>query len=413
MGVICHTQYSHTQRGVVYHRRKQRHENERTRENRAFDEIVLEGDAVCPCQPVRVGDRSHRPSLHARSNDGSAIGVSIVSIVDTRCQRCELEKVAHVRVPHVVVVGGIDGLGDADGDGVPAQVLWIVGVEVVGGVGTVTAAVLDDIFVVVADDDREIAVGLDPLLADGFDRLLAPVAVHGDDAVDGVGRQRSGVVEHRDPLLDRVHTSPCETTMKTGSVTVWGQTATVFARAVWAVDMGGITDRSRERVAAALDRLETEYDAVPVVDKQWQWSPDHYEFIVDRFERGTVGGAGIWPVADDGAVLLVRKDGDDGWAEPSGKQEPDESLEATARRETREETGIAATITGVALAQRVAIRAAGEPPVHRLIVVFDGRAERVEPAPQPGEIAAARWWDHHPETLLYADLADLSIPAAE
>ena len=175
----------------------------------------------------------------------------------------------------------------------------------------------------------------------------------------------------------------------------------------------GLTDRSRERVADELDRLDAEFDAVPVVDKQWVWSREDYAFIVDRFERGTVGGAGIWPVAPDGTVLLVRKDGEAGWAEPSGKQEPGESLEATARRETCEETGVDASITGVALAQRVAIRAEDEPPVHRLIVVFEGRAERVDPEPEPDEIADARWWDRHPEPLLYDDLADLSIPAGE
>lgn len=177
--------------------------------------------------------------------------------------------------------------------------------------------------------------------------------------------------------------------------------------------MSGLTDRSRARVADELDRLDAAYDAVPVVDKRWEWSPDNYAFIVDRFERGTVGGAGIWPVAPDGTVLLVRKDGDAGWADPGGKQEVDESLETTARRETREETGIDASITGVALAQRVAITTEGEPPVHRLIVVFRGRAERVEPTPEPGEIAAARWWDRHPDTLLYDEIAALPIPAAE
>ncbi len=82
------------------------------------------------------------------------------------------------------MVDGVDTLGHLDGQRVPAPLARIVGVEVVLGVLAGTAAVLDDVLVVVADDDREIPVLLDALLRDGLDGPLAPVAVGREDGVD-------------------------------------------------------------------------------------------------------------------------------------------------------------------------------------------------------------------------------------
>ena len=217
-----------------------------------------------------------------------------------------------------------------------------------------------------------------------------------------------------------------------------------------------IAERSRRRVAAALDRLERDYadfegDAA-VVEKTWHHSPGAYERVRDRFEGGTLGGAGAWTTDDEGRVLLVRHEGETAWSDPGGKQEPGEPLEAAARRETREETGVEVKLTGIRQVHRLEIRddggdgddtddeggrgdggdsgdggdggdggdsgdggddGAARPPIHRLIVIFDGEYVGGEVRPREGEIAEVKWWRERPDELLYDELAEFPIPAAE
>lgn len=176
-----------------------------------------------------------------------------------------------------------------------------------------------------------------------------------------------------------------------------------------------LTERSRRRIADALDRLRADYGGeLDVVEKTWTRPPDDYEAARERFGAGTLGGAGCW-VTDDSRVLLVRHEGEAAWSDPGGKQEPGESLEAAALRETREESGIDAEITGVRQVHRIEVRDAnGErPPLHRLIVIFDAEYAAGEPSPREGEIAAVRWWSERPDELLYEELNEFPIPADE
>jgi len=172
-----------------------------------------------------------------------------------------------------------------------------------------------------------------------------------------------------------------------------------------------ITDRSRERVTRALSRLEADYGPFETVEDEWQVPPAEYRRTRERFAAGTVGGAGAWVRDDHGAVLLIRECGDDAWSEPAGKHEPGESLEETARREVREETGIDCRLTGVELAQVVTLSAPGEPPLVRLIVTFAGEYVGGTPTPEEGEVDAVRWWNEPPPALSYDALERLPIPA--
>jgi len=120
-------------------------------------------------------------------------------------KRWVLEEIADVRVPHVVFVDGVDGRGDADGDGVPAQLVGVGCVEVVLGVLAGAAVVLDDVLLGVADHDREIAVLLDALFGDGLDGALAAVTVDRDDTVDYSRGEFPRRFQRCLPLVDRRH----------------------------------------------------------------------------------------------------------------------------------------------------------------------------------------------------------------
>ncbi|MFT4948121.1 MAG: hypothetical protein ACI9CA_000241, partial [Natronomonas sp.] len=116
-----------------------------------------------------------------------------------------LEEIPDLGVPHVVFLGLVDSVGDPGSDGVPAQLRGVGGVEVVLGVLAGAAVVLDDVLVLVADDDSEIAVLLHPSLPDSLDSAAPPVTVEGNDTVDCVGGEPAGGPEVSRPLIDRCH----------------------------------------------------------------------------------------------------------------------------------------------------------------------------------------------------------------
>ena len=103
-----------------------------------------------------------------------------------------------------MAVHAVGRAGDRDREGVPAPLGRVVGIEVVLAVLAGTARALDDVLVVVADDDGEIAVSLDPLLGDRLDGACAPIAVLSDDALGDGGRERPGVGEVALPGFDGV-----------------------------------------------------------------------------------------------------------------------------------------------------------------------------------------------------------------
>lgn len=175
-----------------------------------------------------------------------------------------------------------------------------------------------------------------------------------------------------------------------------------------------ITERSRERVDDALADLRDRFGVDLVVEREWTVDPGTFDRTVERFEAGTVGGAGAWVAGEDGAVLLVRERDRPGWSEPSGKHEPGEMLAGTARWEVREEAGVAIDIDHVALAQRaVHVDRTGpdRKPVHRLVVVFAARHVGGEARAAERGVEAVQWFDETPDDLQYDLLDDLPIPA--
>lgn len=177
--------------------------------------------------------------------------------------------------------------------------------------------------------------------------------------------------------------------------------------------MTALTDASERRVDDWLEDLEATYGDVESVQKTWELSDAEYESTRDRVQRGTNGGAGVWLARNDGAVLLVRNEGDDGWADPGGKREAGESFEEAARREVREEANVECRlhdVTDARVLELVHESDGDAPTLWSLIVIFAGEYVSGEPRPRDGEIAQVRWFDETPDDVLYPAVAERPIP---
>jgi ADP-ribose pyrophosphatase YjhB (NUDIX family) len=171
-----------------------------------------------------------------------------------------------------------------------------------------------------------------------------------------------------------------------------------------------------DAVEDLLGSLRSEYESVDVVEKSWQVTTETYDRTRERIAAGGGGGAGIWVTNDDGEVLLVRNEGDEGWGDPGGKVDPGESFETGAKRETREEAGVDARITGLNEVHLVAMYDENDPDRPALlapIVVFDGEYVGGDPRPREGEIAAVEWFEAAPDEVLYEEVATRRYPASE
>lgn len=176
-----------------------------------------------------------------------------------------------------------------------------------------------------------------------------------------------------------------------------------------------LTRRTKRAVDDALGRLREEYGAFDCVEKTWTVDREEYDAVRERFRAGTVGGAGAWIRDGDGRALMVRHEGEESWSDPGGKGEPGESLEETARREVREESGVRCSLTGVLQAHVVKIVCRGDKSganrdsLYRLIVIFDAAYESGIVRPREGEIAEARWMTEMPENVLYDEVAEFPL----
>lgn len=176
-----------------------------------------------------------------------------------------------------------------------------------------------------------------------------------------------------------------------------------------------LTTRSRERVESWLADFREQYGEFERVRKHWQMPPAVYERDVDRFERGINGGAGVWLAREDGAVLLVRDEGDDGWSDPGGKREDGESFEAAARRECHEETAVESRIVDLRSVHTLEIDDETDPDrptLHSAIAIFDAEYVSGTPTPREGEIDDVAWFTEPPERVKYPEVAQRPIPLA-
>jgi ADP-ribose pyrophosphatase YjhB (NUDIX family) len=175
-----------------------------------------------------------------------------------------------------------------------------------------------------------------------------------------------------------------------------------------------VADRSRARVDETLVALRERYGEFEVVEARSAISHTRYSEAVNRFEsEAVVGGAGAWVTDPRNRVLLVRPVGAEGWVDPGDAQHGGESLEETATRAVREQTGIEADLTGILRVEvyEYTVEDREWPPIHAINVTFRGDGDG---HPETGDgIGAADWWRGSPNRVGYDAMNEFPFPAME
>lgn len=163
-------------------------------------------------------------------------------------------------------------------------------------------------------------------------------------------------------------------------------------------------------VDPAPDELADRYDDVVRHGGTFDLDAEAFERAGSRAGRWGVGAL----VVHDGWVLLVRQDGQ--WFLPGGVREPGESLEAGARREVREETGVDVEIRGLAAVSEQTFRHGGET-LEFYFATFEATPEATATSDDPGRggegIEAAEWHSTVPEDTFDAALVRQLFRRAE
>lgn len=171
--------------------------------------------------------------------------------------------------------------------------------------------------------------------------------------------------------------------------------------------------RSREVVDSILRDLRERHGNFPVIETTNLDDPERFECGIDRFQSGFRGAGGARVTDGAGRVLLVREaSAPERWILPGGGNEPEETLEATAVREVREETGVECALTGVwcALRKRFVCRDEPERRGYLLELMFEAEQTGGEAGLYPKRWDGASGTD---EQILEVDWFDEIPTAAE
>ena len=160
--------------------------------------------------------------------------------------------------------------------------------------------------------------------------------------------------------------------------------------------------RSRLAVDRIFADLQDEFGEFPIETETVEDDPALFEDGREWVEAGGRGGAGTRTTDEDGRVLCIRDArAPEQWGLPAGGHEPPEGVRETARRETREETGVRVELTDVWAAKRRRFVHRDDPQTRGYLVAvfFEARPVGGSPDPSPDdweddeEILEARWID--------------------
>lgn len=163
-----------------------------------------------------------------------------------------------------------------------------------------------------------------------------------------------------------------------------------------------IEERTRNKVNQQLSQLEEKYGEFSVQQETVTNEPDFFEKGRQLAEEGWIGDAGAWVTDDRGRVLLIKhSDAPERWGTPGGGHKPGETLEETAQREVREETGVECSLTGIYWARRKTIIHENDSNkrIYMLTVEFEADYEGGELDIGDDEILEARWFSEPPRCV--------------
>jgi 8-oxo-dGTP diphosphatase len=203
--------------------------------------------------------------------------------------------------------------------------------------------------------------------------------------------------------------------------------ATLLLSSVILAESMSPTHVNHETIEGREQRLDDEYgidyreDATVTVDSE------QFPREVELSRDGYIGSSYVWIVrspeqadpltesmpdhieTNEDRVLMILGRGGHEWGIPGGGQEGEETFEAGAIREVREETSIDCRITdlfGVRHERRT--NPDYDEVLHNLRVVFEGRYEDGHISIQPGELSGAAWMARRPRAV-----HPLAAPVAE
>lgn len=157
---------------------------------------------------------------------------------------------------------------------------------------------------------------------------------------------------------------------------------------------------TREEVSRRIERLRDRYGWFPIHEETVENDTEYFEHGKEMAAEGWIGDAGAWVTDDGNRAILIRHAGSPSeWGIPGGGHEPGETMEETARREVREETGIECTITDVNYARRKTIVLAPNPGerFYMLTVIFDADYDEGTISISDDEVLEAKWFSDLPE----------------
>ena len=164
-----------------------------------------------------------------------------------------------------------------------------------------------------------------------------------------------------------------------------------------------VEKETRKNISRRIDRLQERYGSFPIDEETVENNPDYFKHGKEMAEEGWIGDAGAWVTDDANRVLLIRHKGSPNeWGVPGGGHEPGETMEETARREVREETGAECTITDVNYARRktIVLSPNHDERYYMLTVIFDAKYDGGSISISDEEVVEAKWFSESPENVL-------------
>jgi len=163
------------------------------------------------------------------------------------------------------------------------------------------------------------------------------------------------------------------------------------------------------RIDEEIDRLESMYGDFKIIEEESVDEPELFETTVERVKSGWMGDAGGVVIDNQGRTLLIRHESNpEMWGSPGGGHDIGETHEETAKRESREETGVEVKLKDVLYARKKYIEKETDSDLGYCMLTVDFLAKYVkgEVSVDDDEIIEARWFDTIPENS-YQILKDM------